>query len=275
MPFVCCVPNCRSHYNANEKVSIFGFPKDPNLRENWLRLIHQVSESSRICRKHFSEEFIIREDVITRPDGTILRVAREKVKLLEDAYPTTFENQPSYLSTTLPTKRKTPSVRNSEMKVRKLNEEEVLEKADEIIKFDELSKNIFKKIGIFLHYFTLKLYREKLIIFVVNEGNLNFEIPCIEKGIIIYNDLKFKFFHKNIEIIDNKELNDIVGKTKICSSWSIMLKVLEFIKNYDVPDVKSEFKLISKIMSEMEKNPYLMMKIHYIKLNLSGNKLIC
>lgn len=265
MPFVCCVPGCKIRYNADEKVSLFRFPKNEDFREKWLRYIHrdgyQICDSSRVCIKHFSERFIIREDVMTKPDGTILRVARDQLKLSLDAFPTIFENQPSYMSTVLPPKRKAPSVRHAEYKIRRENEEEAKKKLDEIINFEELSSNISKKICIFLDYFSLKLYKEKIIIFALDEGA---ELPSIVKGIIVYKDLKITSFYKNIEI-DNNDLNDILGKTKRCATWSVLLNVLEFVKNYNIPDINSGFKVITKILKELAKDPMYDENINKIK----------
>ena len=44
MPQKCCVPNCRGNYHktkehAEEKVSVFRFPSDPELRTKWVRMI--------------------------------------------------------------------------------------------------------------------------------------------------------------------------------------------------------------------------------------------
>jgi len=41
MPEKCCVPGCRGNYQATaeceeEKVSVFRFPKDPELRAKWI-----------------------------------------------------------------------------------------------------------------------------------------------------------------------------------------------------------------------------------------------
>jgi hypothetical protein len=43
-----------------------------------------------VCEKHFASDFIVREDKVTRPDGTVLSVLRKKPKLIENAYPTIF-----------------------------------------------------------------------------------------------------------------------------------------------------------------------------------------
>ena len=44
MPFKCCVPECYGKYDdtkdrVGEKVSVFKFPDDPDLRAKWIRMI--------------------------------------------------------------------------------------------------------------------------------------------------------------------------------------------------------------------------------------------
>lgn len=39
MVFKCCVPNCKGNYDAENKVSVFSFPKDDFLRTAWLHAI--------------------------------------------------------------------------------------------------------------------------------------------------------------------------------------------------------------------------------------------
>ena len=64
----------------------------------WLRCIPrqglEVTECTVICIKHFSPHFIMREDSVKRPDGSILTVQRSRPKLTPDAYPSLFENCP-------------------------------------------------------------------------------------------------------------------------------------------------------------------------------------
>ena len=39
MGFKCSVPKCRGNYNKEEKVHVFGLPKDIDLREAWIAAI--------------------------------------------------------------------------------------------------------------------------------------------------------------------------------------------------------------------------------------------
>jgi hypothetical protein len=35
----CCVPHCRGNYAGGEKVSVFRFPEDKELKKKWIRSI--------------------------------------------------------------------------------------------------------------------------------------------------------------------------------------------------------------------------------------------
>ena len=74
----CCVPGCRGNYAGGEKVSVFAFPKDRLQQDLWLKKIprkdYQITKNSVVCEKHFSEQFVIRIDCATRPDGSVLSV---------------------------------------------------------------------------------------------------------------------------------------------------------------------------------------------------------
>ena len=144
MPEKCCVPGCRGNHQATAeheevKVSVFRFPKDPDLRAKWIRLIPranlQINDKTVVCEKHFAPHFIIRVDTATRPDGSILTVPRKKPKLAPDAYPTIFPNTPSYLSSERSRKRKAPEERRLEMSVRDEQQFEQWMSEDQISSF--------------------------------------------------------------------------------------------------------------------------------------------
>ncbi|XP_035207555.1 THAP domain-containing protein 2-like [Stegodyphus dumicola] len=58
MPARCCVPGCKENYKGQPKVSIFRFPRDPDLRKKWIMAIHrknfQPTKASRVCELHFA-----------------------------------------------------------------------------------------------------------------------------------------------------------------------------------------------------------------------------
>nr|CAI5854751.1 unnamed protein product [Callosobruchus analis] len=121
----CCVPRCNSNYKKDLKegksyISSFAFPKDEQLRRKWIGAIHREvsfvpTQNTVVCSKHFLESEIITVDTITRPDGSILICPRKIPKLQPTAIPTSFPNQPSYMTVKLPQKRKDPEQRTQEL----------------------------------------------------------------------------------------------------------------------------------------------------------------
>ena len=126
IPEKCCVPGCWGNYQetterAQEKVSVFRFPKDPDLRAKWISLIPRENlevHKTIVCEKHFGQHFIIRVNTATRPNGSILTVPRKTPKLTPDAYPSIFPNIPSYLTSEPSKKRNAPEERLLEISAR-------------------------------------------------------------------------------------------------------------------------------------------------------------
>ena len=94
----CCVPNCRSGYAENkevglelQKISIFPFPQDVEMRRKWVRAIPRDNwnpvMNSGVCQLHF-----ISEDCQEDGEGSNGRRKRKKGtlklgKLEDDAVP--------------------------------------------------------------------------------------------------------------------------------------------------------------------------------------------
>ena len=116
MVFTCCVPECNTGYRSSqavEKVAVFRFPKNNNLRQKWIKAIPRKNwlpgDSHRVCAKHFnSDDFKItssntRMSRRNSSDSQILR--RQRLK--PNAVPRIFPNLPAYLSSTPTTSRAT------------------------------------------------------------------------------------------------------------------------------------------------------------------------
>ena len=153
MPFKCCVPGCRGNYDANEKVSVFKFPSEPEKRDLWLRKIprvdYQPSRNSFVCVRHFSDQFIIKTDSVTRSDGTVLSVERTRPKLTPDAYPSIFTNPscPSYLTAEPPVKRRKPDQRREELQKRDENAFSEWLETDKINCFSDFSTGVKERLA--------------------------------------------------------------------------------------------------------------------------------
>lgn len=66
MPDKCCVPNCNANYASTEQgyTTVFRFPSDPNLRQEWIRKIPrknwEPSKWSVVCVNHFSDNVVLK-----------------------------------------------------------------------------------------------------------------------------------------------------------------------------------------------------------------------
>ena len=135
----CCVPGCRTNYEDESKFSVFTFPKDDDLKRKWLRQIPrelEVTKQTVVCELHFLKEFVLREDAITRSDGTLLVVPRKIPKLSKDAYPSIFPNLPGYMSSLPRPKRKCPDKRRQEVRQREEQAEKHLTEIYSIKDYD-------------------------------------------------------------------------------------------------------------------------------------------
>ncbi|GBO13031.1 hypothetical protein AVEN_40191-1 [Araneus ventricosus] len=155
MPSVCCVPGCKSNYPpTTENVRVFKFPNEADLKDQWLRKIPRKdftpTARSVVCVKHFKNDDVIKEDIITLPDGCEEVRARKRFKLKPKAIPSIFPNLPSYLSdintNSLPSRKDPEMRRESELQRSNKKIAEFLN-ADVIPCFDELikRKDVIKK----------------------------------------------------------------------------------------------------------------------------------
>lgn len=150
---------CRGNYDESEKISVFMFPTDADKRRLWTSKIprenFKPSSQSVVCAKHFSEQFIVRCDSVTRPDGSVLTVERSRPKLTEDAYPSIFPNCPSYLSEEPPAKRTKPDDRRAEIQQRDDQAFSDWMEADKITDFSHFSAmfkdKVADKLGIWMY----------------------------------------------------------------------------------------------------------------------------
>ncbi|KAG0692460.1 THAP domain-containing protein 2 [Chionoecetes opilio] len=156
MPRSCCVPGCKSN-SSSVDASGFRFPTDEQRRVQWIKAIHREdfmpTENTVVCAKHFEQSFIITEDSITRPDGTIMTAKRGWPTLTKDAFPTIFVNQPKYMTKEVPPARTT-----------------LQERRDRIIEHDEMvlrnwmENDNINSFGDFCEAFIHKLSKEWLFV---------------------------------------------------------------------------------------------------------------
>ncbi|XP_045105021.1 52 kDa repressor of the inhibitor of the protein kinase-like isoform X3 [Portunus trituberculatus] len=150
MPRSCCVPGCKANYSSSD-ASAFHFPKDEARRLQWVKAIHREdftpNQNSVVCARHFEDHFIIREDSMTRPDGTVITAKRGKPTLTKDAYPTIFPNHPQYMSKKAPPARVNPQVRKDKALERDELQFQDWMKDDMINTFSDFCDNFVPKVS--------------------------------------------------------------------------------------------------------------------------------
>lgn len=231
MPTSCCIPGCKSNYNSKPpSISVFLFPNDEVLRQKWLSAIHRAdfipSKRSVVCIKHFDERFIIREDSVRRPDGSILTVKRDRLKLTKDAFPTYFENVPAYLSKDLPPPRKDPAKRREEVKALQEEKKRAHEQEDSIKDFNELKCNLGKKCKLDFDSVYTKVNNDNICIFKIYMTEKN--IPKIDVILTIDENFVLKVIRNDILINDNPNIFNISQGEKI-ERWSKLNDVCNFL----------------------------------------------
>ncbi len=84
MGYKCCVPGCKSNYESAGKggqCSTFGFPKESNIKQQWLRNIPRefdnITKHTRVCILHFEEKDVHTHNIHTNSDGSTYRVRNE------------------------------------------------------------------------------------------------------------------------------------------------------------------------------------------------------
>jgi len=234
MPRKCCVPECTSNYRGTDYVTVFRFPHEEKQRAKWIRSIPRkdftYTKDSVVCIKHFSTEFIITEDCVKRPDGSLLCVKRTNPKLSEDAYPSLFPILPSYLSSEPPKKRRTPDDRHAELDLKDQQAFMDWEQNDTIDSFDTLRSGIIARIG-----------HDPDLIVVPADAHVcicildTSECPKVKVAIKIVNNLKVHGFCDNVRV-SGDHFSWILGSDELLDRWS---KLDSLVSHFMKGDVES------------------------------------
>ena len=75
MKYSYCVPGCKSNYTKDEpNVTVFKFHSIGELRQKWLQNIprnfDKITQSTRVCIKHFEDKDVHSFNIHTNHDGT-------------------------------------------------------------------------------------------------------------------------------------------------------------------------------------------------------------
>ncbi|XP_069670973.1 uncharacterized protein [Periplaneta americana] len=275
MPTKCCVPRCRSNYNTTTDgyVTVYSFPRDPDRREQWLRAIHrdnfQPGATSAVCIKHFSEEHIVREDRAVRSDGSVLILRREIPKLTDDAVPSKFPNQPSYMSSIYKQKCEGLQERRKEEET---EDEDAFRKwvTDDVISDFNMFKSRIQNMKI--DGFTVIINDMEVVFLKIDCTS---EVPKIIVSLKINNELRIINISHNDIPISSSKLDWLLGSDKVMDKWSKFDTLLNHLKSYNIrsmsPNEKLELasNLLGSCCNEIDESFGIYSKVKFLKEQVS------
>lgn len=234
MPRRCCVPGCTANYkNEGNYTTVFYFPKEPTLHDKWIKCINRddfvPGKEAVVCIKHFHEQVIVREDRFTQPDGTEIIIPRKRLTLTEQACPTIFPGQPSYMSKHLPKKRKAPDDRMEAMLKR---DEETFQKMleeDNIKDYADFKLKVEAKV---LSPWMFSVIDDVTIIYKMNFS----EIPRCDASFKVFPNLTVKAFTVEFPTGSTKCIDYILGKEKLMDKWTKLDCIMSRLASFQAKD---------------------------------------
>jgi hypothetical protein len=253
MPNSCCVPGCKSNYKNNaDPISVFRFPTDEERKKLWMKKINregfEPTKYSSVCILHFDERFILREDSMTRPDGTVITAKRLKLSLTKDSYPTKFPNLPKYLSENLPKPRKTP-----------LERQITIYNHDDQILNKWLSDDCFGSFENFCSGFTKRITKSGWISITAPDVVTIIKLDCTEvPKIIVSFKINRNFFVQiflNKLPLDSNSMNWLLGPDSKCTRWTEFDSLLSHLDGFCEEEVEavSTAEKLKKCVGEIKK----------------------
>ncbi|GBN92749.1 hypothetical protein AVEN_151795-1 [Araneus ventricosus] len=185
--------------------------------------------------KTFSSQFIIKEDLIVRDDGSELVVPTKIWKLTNDAYPSIFPNQPSYLPHEPSTSRKSPSERITALKLR--DEQNFAEWCtnDTVNSFEIFQETYAKKLG----DGWLNIRTDNFVLCYRLDIS---QCPSIVVSMKIYKDLTVEIWHDSV-LLKTKSYHFILGEHNKCDRWTKFDSLLSWLAAFKPNDVKPNEKI--------------------------------
>ncbi|KAJ4446704.1 hypothetical protein ANN_13401 [Periplaneta americana] len=180
----------------------------------------------------------ISEDKFPCADGSFITVPRKKLKLQEGAYPTIFENLPSYLTKQLPQKRKDPSQRLATVIARDKQQFEEWNERDNIIEYQEFKSQVSNRnISPFIF-----IDKEDYVLLCKIEDNCFTEVPKVAVSIKVSSAQKVQVFHNNMSL-PNSKFHWCLGHEGMCDKWSKFDCLLSHLKSFKFEDMDTKEKL--------------------------------
>lgn len=240
----CCVPGCRTGYkpkegetDSAENISLFRFPRDAALQEQWLRAIPRenlrMSDSLRVCAKHFYSEdveFSSQDSRIKRRDSRESKLLKS-ARLKPCAMPRIFPSLPRYLTKPPASKSLRPTTSTSasarlqmeNSRIEELNSSMMSE--DLVSSFDELCQKL-KEVSLPVDF--VPIIKETTITFVYIPVESSTQTKILA-SVFIENDLQFKA-HVLSAPIGLKSMRHIIEEKRI-HSLSELTNILAYCKS--------------------------------------------
>lgn len=204
------------------------------MRAKWLHAIQREdftpSVSSGVCIKHFNPLLVIREDVLTRDDGSILVSERKLLKLTRDAVPTILPGDPSFM--TYGIKSIAPKMHASNQHLLVVSQIDQRQCQNMV-----LSDNI-KSFSDFKCSFIVKFDLSSWTVFT-NDHDIVFMKLSTEGGgkiimsVKVKDDLSVEIWHEGI-LLDNSKFKCFLGERGLCDRWSKFKSLLGVLNTHDL-----------------------------------------
>ena len=146
MVYTCCVTKCDSGYRSSknkEKVAMFRFPVNEEMRGNWIRAIPRenlnVTSSTRVCLKHFSEGDFENTSTDRCKSRQQKRDSQDlkRLRLKPTAVPHIFQGLSKYLPKT-PTAKQTTSASTASARL-ELENLQIQQENNDFLQMDQVS----------------------------------------------------------------------------------------------------------------------------------------
>ena len=194
------------HQKNKEKVAMFRFPVNEEMRGNWIRAIPRenlnVTSSTRVCSKHFSEGDFENTSTDRCKSRQQKRDSQDlkRLRLKPTAVPHIFQGLPKYLSKT-PTAKRTTSASTASARL-ELENLQIQQENNDFLQMDQVSNlnELKEKISVAnLPAGYIKVEKEQFLHFyyIVCDDNSSIA-PNLMASIIIEDDLSLKAFVSSV-----------------------------------------------------------------------------
>ena len=179
----CSVVGCFTNYDGHDKGTVFGLPKDVDIKHCWIKFLNRENFSEClsyifICEKHFDDKYL------NKINGKRTRLIN-KLKPVPSIYPTCYDDLPS-LQSAISLPRKSPTPRPF-----LLDQTESFIKKYDIDDFKDVNSSLLTHLE---DGYEFKKYEDHVVFYKLNTDELS--IPEVTECIRIDKNLHVRLFYK-------------------------------------------------------------------------------